>query len=87
MIVSAPQVSIISISTFQEEGENIIIGETGNDRICSGIGYDILAGRDSANKITGKANDLLILDDNTPPALLSDGTRDVLDCDPGNDSA
>ena len=46
-----PQVSNVSISTFQEEGENIIIGETGNDRVCGGSGNDILAGRDSANKI------------------------------------
>ena len=82
-----PQVSNVSISTFQEEGENIIIGETGNDRVCGGSGKDILAGRDRANKITGNGNDVLILDDdNTPPALLPDGSRDVLDFGPVTDS-
>jgi Ca2+-binding RTX toxin-like protein len=30
---------------------NIIIGETGNDRVCGGSGNDILAGRNGANKI------------------------------------
>ena len=87
LIVSVPQVSIVSISTFQEEGENIIIGETGNDRFCGGSGNDILAGREGANKITGNGNDMLILgDDTTPPALPPNGSRDVLDCGPGNDS-
>ena len=54
LIVSVPQVSIVSISTFQEEGENIIIGETGNDRFCGGSGNDILTGREGADKIIGK---------------------------------
>jgi len=30
---------------------------------------------------------LLQGNDTTPPALLPDGSRDVLDCGPGNDSA
>ena len=67
---------------------NIIIGGTGNDRVCSGSGNDILAGMDGADKITGNGNDVLLQgDDTTPPALLPDGSRDVLDCGPGNDSA
>jgi Ca2+-binding RTX toxin-like protein len=28
---------------------NIIIGETGNDRVCGGSGNDILAGRNGEN--------------------------------------
>jgi hypothetical protein len=43
---------------------------------------------DGADKIKGNGNDVLLQgDDSTPPASLPDGTRDVLDCGPGNDSA
>jgi Ca2+-binding RTX toxin-like protein len=67
---------------------NIIIGETGNDRVCGGSGNDILAGRDGADKIRGNGNDMLLHgDDTTSPALLPDGSRDVINCGPGNDSA
>ena len=34
-----------------KKGVNIIIGETGNDRVCGGSGNDILAGRNGADKI------------------------------------
>ena len=57
-------------------------------RVCRGSSNDILAGRDGADKITVIYNDVLLQgNDTTPPALLPDGSRDVLDCGPGNDSA
>ena len=59
-LVNVPHVNIVSISTFQEEGVNIIIGETGNDRVCGGSGNDIFAGRKGADKITGNGNDMLL---------------------------
>ena len=67
---------------------NIIIGETGNDRVRGRSGNDILAGRDCADKIRGNGNDMFLHgDDTTPPALLPDGSRDVINCGPGNNSA
>ena len=57
-------------------------------RVCSGSSNDILAGMDGGDKITVNDNDVLLQgNDTTPPALLPDGSRDVLDCGPGNDSA
>jgi Ca2+-binding RTX toxin-like protein len=50
-----------------EEGENIIIGEPGNDRVCGGSGNDILVGRHGADKNMGNGNDVLLQGDDTRP--------------------
>jgi Ca2+-binding RTX toxin-like protein len=68
-----------------EDGNDVIEGAQGNDKISGGNGDDLLLGDFDADTILGgNGNDRII----HGPALTGpDGSKDRIDCGPGNDEA
>jgi hypothetical protein len=60
-------------------GNDTILGGAGNDTLYGGPGNDVIDGGPGADKIFGGPGSDTI--------LAADGTKDVIDCGPGNDKA
>jgi len=67
---------------------DVVSSGGGNDRIAGGIGADVLSGGDGSDRLYGGPGaDVLLGGAGSDHIEAADGTRDVVNCGAGQDSA
>ena len=88
VIIAGPASIMGALALLTVTDRDVVSSGGGNDRIAGGIGADVLSGGDGSDRLYGGPGaDVLLGGAGSDHIEAADGTRDVVNCGAGQDSA